>query len=240
MDNKVSEITPFESIAIVVPSLNPDEKLFQVVRKLVGAGFSRIVVVNDGSDEAHMAPFAQVESLAECHVLTHEVNKGKGRALKTAFAYLLEAYPDIAGVVTVDGDDQHQTVDVAACAEAIGGRPGSLILGVRDFGASNVPLRSRLGNRFTCLIFRVFCGLRITDTQTGLRAIPAKLLDVFRRTDGERFEYETNMLLDAGKNHIPIHEVGISTVYIEGNESSHFRVLQDSWRIYRAILRRRK
>ena len=77
-----------EGITIVLPSLNPDEKLNIVVEGLLQEGFSDIVIVNDGSDGQHMQPFAEAGAHPEVTILTHEVNKGKGRALKTAFEYI--------------------------------------------------------------------------------------------------------------------------------------------------------
>ena len=53
---------------------------------------------------------------------------------------------------------------------------------------------------------------------------------------GDRFEYETNMLLAFKTKGIPFDEVKIRTVYIEENKSSHFHWLRDSWRIYKLIL----
>jgi glycosyltransferase involved in cell wall biosynthesis len=225
-----------DDIAILIPSLNPDEKLVGVVQGLAAAGFGEIVVVNDGSGEGYLAPFQAAAGVPGCRVIAHEGNKGKGRALKTGFAYILKHRPDIAGVMTVDGDGQHRSEDVARCAEALRAHGGSLILGVRDFGGKQVPLRSRLGNRITSFVFRAVCGARISDTQTGLRGIPGQHLGRFCQIDGERFEYETNMLLVAGREGIPIHEAVIATVYLEGNASSHFRVLRDSMMIYRQIL----
>ena len=222
-------------VAVVIPSLNPDEKLVRTVTELALAGFGEIVVVDDGSGEGFAEPFAAVGRLDQCTLLRHEVNLGKGRALKTAFAYLLEHRPGLTGAVTVDGDGQHLAADAVACAEALSTYPDSLILGARDFGRPEVPWRSRAGNRLTSFVFRALYGLRISDTQTGLRALPAGCLELFLRTEGERFEYETNMLLDAGQNAVPVKEIGISTVYLEGNASSHFQPLRDSMMIYRRI-----
>ena len=101
-----------KGITIVLPSLNPDEKLGLVVNGLLAAGFDDIVIVNDGSDAEHMAPFEEAKRRPEVTVLTHERNQGKGRALKTAFAYVRDNRPDCLGVVTVDGDNQHLPKDI--------------------------------------------------------------------------------------------------------------------------------
>ena len=77
-------------ISVIIPSLNPDDKLVSVVDSLVKKGFEDIIIVNDGSDSAHLWPFEKVGSYSQCTILTHEVNKGKGRGLKTAFEYCLK------------------------------------------------------------------------------------------------------------------------------------------------------
>ena len=224
------------NITIILPSLNPDEKLNQVVDGLLREGFSVIVIVNDGSDREHLAPFLQAAEHKEVTVLTHEVNKGKGRALKTAFAYVLQHRPDTAGVVTVDGDNQHASHDIRACAEKLLAEKDKVILGCRDFDQPHVPSRSRFGNRLTRNTFRLLCGIKVSDTQTGLRGIPAAFLPLMCETRGERFEYETEMFFTCQKNNIQFAEVMIDTVYIEDNASSHFHPIRDSLKIYRMIL----
>ena len=225
------------NVTIIIPSLDPDEKLNQVVDGLLAEGFRDIVLVNDGSHDDHLAPFRQAGTHPEVTVLTHEVNKGKGRAMKTAFAWCLEHRPDIDGVVTVDGDNQHRPEDVRRCAEAMLEDPGKVWLGVRDFSLEHVPLRSRFGNTVTRTVVKLACGSRITDTQTGLRAIARKHLPLMCRIEGERYEYETQMLLDLHDEKVGIGEVIIDTVYIDENQTSHFNTFRDSWKIYKIIFR---
>ncbi len=163
------------------------------------------------------------------------MNRGKGAALKTAFRWFLENRPDAAGVVTVDGDDQHHPEDTRPCTEERL-RAGKVILGCRDFSLDHVPKRSRMGNNITCGVFKILCGMKLSDTQTGLRAIPRSAVQAFCSVKGDRFEYETNMLLAMKSQSIPYGEVKIRTVYIEENKSSHFHPVRDSWRIYKLIL----
>lgn len=225
------------NVTIVLPSLNPDEKLNMVVDSLLQEGFTDIVVVNDGSDEAHLEPFTLADAHPEVTLLTHDVNKGKGRALKTAFAYILENRPDTKGVVTVDGDNQHTGKDIKACAQKLLEQEDHVILGCRDFDDPAVPPKSRMGNRITRGVFRFLCGIRVSDTQTGLRAIPYSLLPLMCKVPGERYEYETEMFFALKKQNIKITEVKIQTVYIEDNASSHFHPIRDSFRIYRIIFK---
>lgn len=227
----------FKKVTIVLPSLNPDEKLNKVVDGLLSAGFEDIVLVNDGSDEAHLEPFRQAAAHKEVTLLTHEVNKGKGRALKTAFSYVVDNRKQTAGVITVDGDNQHTVKDIRACAEKMLECKDKVILGCRDFTQDNVPWKSRVGNVSTSLVFRLLCGIKISDTQTGLRAIPYQYLPLMCEVEGERFEYETQMLFAIKKNHIGMEEVKIETVYLEDNASTHFDPIKDSLKIYRIIFK---
>ena len=223
-------------ISVVLPSLDPDEKLVQVIDGLLEYGFTDIILVNDGSKPENLHYFTeQAAKHPEITLLHHEVNKGKGAALKNAFRWFLENRPEGKGVVTVDGDNQHHPEDTRACAEHML-RTGHCVLGCRDFSQEDVPSRSRFGNRTTSLVFKFFCGMTLSDTQTGLRALPTKAVKIMVDVSGDRFEYETNMLLAFKENRLRYDEVKIRTVYIEENKSSHFRVLHDSWRIYKLIL----
>lgn len=224
-----------KNITVIIPSLNPDEKLQNTVKSLLAVGFSDIVCVNDGSREDCLSFFpSESESVT---LLTHEVNRGKGAALKTAFAFLKENRPDSVGAVTVDGDGQHAAADVLHCAEQMVADEDKIILGCRDFSEPHVPTRSRYGNRITSGVFKLLCGMKLSDTQTGLRAFPAKYYTDMLEISGDRFEYETNMLLEMKARKIPFGEVKIETVYIEENKTSHFRPFKDSYRIYSLILK---
>mgnify|MGYP001489463057 CR=1 FL=1 len=206
-------------------------------RSLREAGFDDIILVNDGSDENHREPFEHASAYPECTILTHEVNKGKGRGLKTAFEYCIKNRPDIDGVVTVDGDNQHKAADILKCCEKMAECKDKVVLGVRNFSGKDVPFKSRFGNNMTSFVFKFACGLNISDTQTGLRAIPRQYLELFDKVKGERFEYETNMLLEFKQSHIDFVEVPIETVYIEENASTHFNPIKDSLKIYGVIFK---
>lgn len=218
---------------IVIPSLNPDEKLAKTIEGLKAVGYKRFVLVDDGSDRQNKKYFPA--ETVEIKLLVHRANRGKGAALKTAFRYILENCSDVAAVITVDGDGQHLPQDVKLCETALTADK-TMVLGCRNFSKSEVPLRSRFGNNTTSFIFKTLCGIKISDTQTGLRAFSASLLPELLEIKGVRFEYETNMLLNFSQKDIAIKEVGINTVYIEENKTSHFRPVRDSLQIYKFIL----
>lgn len=223
-------------VALLIPALNPDQRLLELLDALAEIWNGPILLVDDGSGKTCRPIFDQAETLG-CDVVRHARNLGKGRGLKTGFNHLLTHYPDAIGCVTADADGQHSPQDIAACADALRAQPQALVLGSRDFSRSGVPARSQLGNRITRSFMRALCGVGVTDTQTGLRGISRAFMSHMLDVPGERFEYETNMLLETRAAQVPIHEVSIQTLYLEGNKSSHFNPLLDSWRIYKLLLK---
>ena len=226
-----------DNITAIIPAYNPDKKFHTVIEGLVQAGFKHIIVINDGTDSEFLNLFDKVKRNKNCVLITHEENLGKGRALKTGFKYFLKHFPNDIGVVTLDADNQHKVKDVIKCAKALKENPSKLILGVRNFNQHDVPNKSKFGNKATSLAFKLFCDLDISDTQTGLRAIPSILVEKLLNTLGEKFEFETNMLLDTKTYGIKIMEVPIETVYINGNTTSNFNPLIDSFSIYKVIFK---
>ena len=219
-------------IPVVIPAYEPDEKLIGLMDELVRAQFSPIIVVDDGSEkEEHGRIFDAVRQKGAV-VLEHAVNLGKGRALKTAFNYCLTEYPDLIGVITADSDGQHTPEDIGKCMDALASDDKALVLGVRNFDEAGIPARSVFGNKVTRVVMKFLTGISISDTQTGLRGIPAEFMKFLLSEKGERFEFETNMLLDAKEQGITIKEVPIDTIYLEENKSSHFNPIKDSIRIY--------
>ena len=222
--------------AIIIPALNPSESLIDYVKTLLAAGFARIIVVNDGSKEELSYIFTEIGAIEGCKVLSHNINKGKGRALKTAFSYFLKEEHDLAGVITADADGQHSAEDVFKVADEFEKNVGDIILGVRDFSEPHVPVRSYLGNRFTSFIFLLLFRRKLRDTQTGLRGIPKKELKWIVELKGERYEYEINMLLTAVKRKMKLHEIRIQTLYFNNNSESHYRSIVDSLKVFKKLI----
>ena len=222
--------------AIVIPTLNPDHKMTDFVDHLVGAGYQSIILVNDGSTPETVTYFDQAAMHPQVTVLTHEVNRGKGAGLKTAFRYLAQARPDIDAAITADADGQHNLESLGRCVTAYEKYPGSVIFGGREFSDKSIPLRSRFGNKVSSVVYRFSCGIRLNDTQTGLRVIPKEYFQRFSELKGDRYEYETQMIIAVKELQIPYHEVPIETIYIDDNESSHFNPIKDSARIYKIVL----
>lgn len=226
------------NIVIIIPSLDPSDKIIGLVQSLRKQCETPIVIVNDGSCKECDPIFEQLCLIENTHVLRHYVNLGKGRALKTAFNYCLTAIENLKGVVTADGDGQHLPEDILKCVHALDDNPKSLILGCRNFSMKGIPWKSSFGNNLTTGIFKYLVRLNITDTQTGLRGIPKDFMVILMNKKGERFEFETTMLLESRQKNrsFPVAEVRIETVYIDGNKTTHFRPFYDSIKIYSIIL----
>jgi glycosyltransferase involved in cell wall biosynthesis len=220
-------------VVLLVPAYRPDGELVRLlaaVRRLDPA--LELLVVDDGSGDASAPAFAAAGALGVT-VLHHEVNRGKGAALRTGLAHVARVRPQ-AGVVTADADGQHLPEDVVAAAARV--RAGSgLLLGVRCFTGRGVPLRSRVGNLASALLVRAATGRALSDTQTGLRGFSPGHLPWLLTVRGDRFEYELRVLLEAARRGVPIEQMPITTVYAEGNASSHFRAVRDSVRVYRPL-----
>ncbi|MBO5057590.1 MAG: bifunctional glycosyltransferase family 2/GtrA family protein [Lachnospiraceae bacterium] len=221
-----------KEVPVIIPSYEPDEKLIKLLGDLRDEGFKHLLLVDDGSGEAYRHFFEQAKSDFDCDVMHHAVNLGKGRALKTAFNYVLQKFPDAPGCITADSDGQHSPECILACAEALLEHPDALIMGCRCFDKENVPARSEFGNKCTRVVMKYLAGVSVSDTQTGLRGIPAFFMKELLSVKGERFEFETNMLIETKADKIPIIEVPIQTIYIEENKTSHFNPIKDSIKIY--------
>ncbi|MBE6887119.1 MAG: glycosyltransferase family 2 protein [Ruminococcaceae bacterium] len=142
-------------IGVLIPSYQPDEKLTALIEKLVSNQLD-IIVVDDGSTEN-----TGIFDSLNCTVLHHEINKGKGAALKTGFAYMLENGYDAA--VTADSDGQHSPEDICNIIEKLNANPESLIMGMRD--VAQMPPKSKTGNSITRKLFKIMYSIDLQDTQ---------------------------------------------------------------------------
>ncbi len=214
----------------VVPAYEPDHQMISLLEDLKESGYL-ILVVNDGSDRCFHSVFESAKKYAT--VLNHDVNRGKGAALKTAFSYIQKKYHGYC-VVTLDCDGQHKVEDAERLCCYLQDHPAELVLGKR-LRSDKTPIKSRLGNMITRSVYRIVTGIDVYDTQTGLRAFSFQLMDFMLSVSGDRYEYEMNILLECSKNKIKIKEIEIETIYFDHNSNSHFQAIQDSYRIYKQI-----
>lgn len=223
---------------LVIPSLNPNEKLLTLIKE-ASVYFSDIIIVNDGSGKEFDYIYKKICSdYKGIHYLRHETNKGKGSALKTAMEYFISSSisDSYLGVVTADSDGQHETNDIIAIDKQLGVHgKRSLVIGYRNLNSDKMPIRSKFGNKSTAYLFRTLYGVELKDTQSGLRAFSKDIIPWLLKIKGDRFEYEMNMLIKSKGADFDVHEHPISTKY-EQNHKSHFRSLKDSVRVLGVLL----
>ena len=214
----------------LVPAYEPDDKLITLVDDLKKNNY-QVVVVDDGSGKDYQNIFNKCKT----KVITYPNNQGKGHALKEGIKYIKETYNSYY-IVTMDSDGQHTIEDADKLINYLKKHPNTLILGSRKRN-KNTPLRSFLGNSITRFVYSLVTYRDIYDTQTGLRAFTENLVPYMLEVEGERFEYEMNVLLNANRNNVKIKELTIQTIYIDNNSGSHFNAIKDSFKIYKEIFK---
>ena len=223
-----------ENIVVLIPALNPDKKLVDLVKELNRVGLVNIVVIDDGSESSSQAIFDEVQA-CRAKVHHHEKNRGKGAALKTGIEYIKKNQPHIAGVVTADADGQHAPDDILKVAKALVASDG-IVLGTRDLSRPEVPLTSKIGNLFSALYYKIKTGKLLKDTQTGLRGIPARYFDFALNVKGDRYDYEMRFLEQMSEKNISYRTVDIETIY-EKDRVTHFHAVSDSYEIYKTFFK---
>lgn len=220
--------------AVIIPAYEPDEGLLTIVNQLWEAEIT-MIVVDDGSGMEYDSIFEAISDVAI--LLHHPQNAGKGAAIKTALDYIQKEMWDCTVVGIMDADGQHLTEDMIKLLQAAEVSENTLVLGVREVG-KKMPVRSRIGNQITRAVFQAFTGTAVSDTQTGLRAFSASLIPQMMEVEGQRYEYEMNVLVMCVKERVPIRQVEIHTLYRDrANTTSHFRPLADSFRIYQNLIK---
>jgi putative flippase GtrA len=222
-------------VVILIPAYEPDVKMIRLLAAIRAEDPTQpVVIVDDGSGPDYASVFDAARALG-CDVIGHPTNRGKGVALKVGFAHVADRYPGL-DVVCADCDGQHSLADIDRVGEMLRDHRAGPVLGARQF-VGDVPRKSRFGNDLTRFVFRLTTGLRLQDTQTGLRGYPAWMLPWLQSIDGDRFEYELDVLLAVRSMGFALREVPIETIYIEGNASSHFDPVRDSIRVYLPFLK---
>ena len=224
MDNK--------NITVLIPAYNPTNDLIPLTEGLLENNF-KVIVVNDGSKSDAEEIFSKLNN--DITFLKHKTNMGKGQALKTGFEYILKNI-HCDGVITADADGQHLLSDIIKIAKKIDVNSPCLLLGSRKLD-DTTPFKSKFGNKITRGVFKIATGAYVYDTQTGLRGIPFRYLKEFLTIEGQRYEYEINMLIYCAKKKIKMEEITITTVYIDNNKASSFNIVKDSIKIYKCLIK---
>jgi len=224
-------------VVVILPAFQPSPTFPSRVRTFHEMLEAPVVVVDDGSDATCRPLFDEAAAMPDCFVLRHDINRGKGTALKTAFAEVMRRFPGCAGVITADADGQHAPEDVRQLAETMLSGPSALYLGMREFSLRTTPFRSWWGNRWTSMLFGLLFHRWIPDTQTGLRAFRRADIPFFLSIPGNGYDYEMAALARAVRTGMTVRTLPVRTIYETLDEPSHFQPLRDTIRIHRALFR---
>ena len=220
-----------EKIAVIIPALNAERTLPPVV-VAARTELEPVIVVDDGSHDAT----GKVAEAAGATVLRHDVNRGKGGALKTGFAWALENGFD--GVITLDADGQHLPREIRKFLRERESSGADLIIGGRAHLFEEMLPRRRMANRFSAKCISLASGRPITDSQSGFRFYSAHLLRSLKlRTDG--FDMESEVIVRAGRRNFNIATIPIDLGFVDGIATSHYKPLQDTLRIAWTVIRTR-
>ncbi len=249
--------TEREKICVIIPTYNNAGTIAEVVTEVLRYS-GDVLVVDDGSTDstpeilssllsslqkdssetlsgetAHPEPQKTGSSSPapsqQLRVITHERNRGKGAALRTGF--LKARSLGYTHAVTIDSDLQHYPDDLPGFFSAIERNPRALIVGSRNIAAEGMPQRNTFANRFSNFWFRLYTGVRLSDTQTGYRAYPLSGLSGLGLLTS-RYEAELELLVFAAWRGTPIESIPIKVYYPpEGERVTHFRPVRDFGRI---------
>lgn len=218
--------------AVVIPAYKPPADMIELVSRINREGMS-CIVVDDGCPVGYEWMWDVIEPMAL--VLHHDINRGKGAALKTAFTYIKNWCLDIEFIVTMDADGQHLVDDAARAVSEVKKQPEAIVLGVRDF-SGNVPFAAKVENRIASVLFSGISKRNVSDTKTGLRAFSRPLLGQMIMIEGSRNDYEMNQLLALSSAGRKIVEIPMATIYKEKKRSTPFEIVKDTAGVTRVML----
>lgn len=216
------------SVLVIVPAYNAACYLPELVERVrVYVCDSNLLVVNDGSTD-NTAEL--LENLGVRHI-SFPRNRGKGTALSAGFDYAIRH--EYRSVLTLDADLQHLPEEIPAFFAADNGR--CLIIGTRRMNLKIMPFTRWLINNLTSMILSIFSATRIRDSQSGFRLIPTSVLRAMSLRS-ERYDFESEMLFQAGVLDCGVREVAVKTVY--GESQSYINPFKDTLRFIRQIWKR--
>lgn len=195
-----------QKITIVVPSYNEEKHIGTVLKELQKISYD-VCVVDDGSKDRT----ANIARKYTKHVIVHNLNLGKGAAMKTGCEWAFKN--GSTAVIFLDSDGQHKISDLGKFVEKIN-QGCELVYGSRNL-SYGVPLVRFLGNKFGSILIALLFGVYVSDLLCGYRAISRKVYPKIK-WDSSRYGVETEMVVRAAKKKILYCEVPVETVYLDG------------------------
>jgi len=192
---------------IVIPAYNEEKKIGDVIRGLKSAGYCNIVVVDDGSIDKT----ARVAKKAGATVLRHVINRGQGAGLKTGIEFALQQGAEY--IVTFDADGQHSPSSIKQLMAALSNGKAEVALGSRFLAKdSNTPFIRAIFLRGGALIFRLFYGVRLTDSHNGLRALTRKAATAIDISCDD-MAHASEIVEEIARDRLPYVEVPVTITY---------------------------
>jgi glycosyltransferase involved in cell wall biosynthesis len=217
------ELLNSTNFCVIVPTYNNHKTLKRVLDSILEFT-QNIIIVNDGSTDGTSEILKEYAHLTQIH---HAKNSGKGIALRNGFKKAIELNFEYA--ITIDSDGQHFPSDIPGFIEEIQQQPNSLLIGSRNMAQENVPKKSSFGNKFSNFWFKFETGIKLSDTQSGFRLYPLRLIPKVFYTN--KFEFEIEVIVRSAWKGIVVKNIPIQVLYDPAERVSHFRPFKDFTRI---------
>lgn len=214
---------------VIIPAKDLEDVVGDVVRAVRSLDLGLdVLVVNDGSED----DTTRVAEQAGARVVEHSENLGKGAALKTGFEYAIEN--GYEGVITMDGDGQHDPASIPDFLEAVEKTGADVIVGTRMHAVGSMPRLRIWTNRTTSRIVSLLARQKIPDSQSGYRLFRIGVLkDVVKSLVTTRYDTESEILIRAAKRGYRAASVAIKSIYT--GTVSHIHPVADTLRFVRLV-----
>jgi glycosyltransferase involved in cell wall biosynthesis len=213
---------------VLIPAFNESKNIAGLVNEIRSLGYETLVI-DDGSTDAT----PQILKSLDTHFIISEKNQGKGAALRRGFAWFLQGAYDY--LILMDADGQHAPSEIVNFLERLRHSGASVIVGNRLADAGRMPSLRYWTNRVMSATLSLIAGQKIQDTQCGFRALTRQAVEKIH-LKRDRFEVESEMVLEAAKHHLRIESIAIRSIY-EG-QSSHIQPFKDTIRFLRFLASR--
>lgn len=212
----------WDRVWVVIPAYEEAGTIRRLALEVL-AHTPRLIVVDDGSQDSTSAELQDLPLT----LLRHSANRGKAASLRTGFDHAMAHGAEC--VVAIDGDGQHDPADLPALCAAWQQQPECIVIGSRLHDRAQFPPARYRANRFACFWISWAAGHAITDSQSGFRVYPRRVVEMAlgKRVRGDRFTFESEILIEAARHGHRTLAVAIPGRYPANARRSHFRPVVD-------------